>query len=144
VEPGEITGSLKGRDALHQQMGTVFKNAKKEISIVTTKEGVNELNSKHADTLKRASGKGVKVKIIAPYGKDTSKAIAAMKKFASVKKGDKPGRFCIVDGDHLLVSLTDEKTHPSQHFSLWTRSQHAAQSTFSPMFEALWSKLPNA
>ncbi len=69
VEPGEMTGSLKGREALHQQLETIFKNAKNDLSIFTTAKGLKELNTVHNDILKKAAKKGVKIRIAAPFGK---------------------------------------------------------------------------
>jgi len=146
VEPGELTGSLRGRHMLHQQMGTVFKGAKKSISIVTTAVGLADIHAKHADTLKKAAGKGVKVRIAAPFNKDTAAAISALKEFADVKKLDKVGgRFAVVDGNHILLSLTDDKSvDPTQDLSLWTQSEHVAAEVMAPLFESMWKELASA
>lgn len=146
VEPGELTGSLKGRHMLHQQMGTVFKNAKKSISIVTTASGLADLHAKHTDTLKKAAGKGVKVRIAVPVTKDTAPAVNAMKEFADVKKLDKVnGRFAVVDGNHVVMALTDDKTvDPTQDLSLWTQSEHVAADVLAPLFESMWKELSAA
>ncbi|MEM5814470.1 MAG: helix-turn-helix domain-containing protein [Candidatus Aenigmatarchaeota archaeon] len=143
VEPGELTGSLKGRHMLHQQMGTVFKGAKKSISIVTTATGLVDLHAKHADTLKKAAGKGVKVRIAAPVNKDTAQAVNALKEFADVKKLDKVGgRFAVVDGNHVVMALTDDKSvDPTQDLSLWTQSEHVAAEVIGPLFESMWKEL---
>ena len=146
VEPGELTGSLKGRSALHNQLETIFKGAKSHISIVTTAAGLAELHSRHADILKKVAGKGVKVRIAAPTGKETAAAVAAFKSFADVKRlPESKGRFALVDGSHLVVALTNDKdVHPTQDLALWTQSDHVAGATIGPMFEALWAKLPGA
>ncbi len=148
VEPGELTGSLRGRSALHNQLETIFKGAKSHISIVTTADGLAELHTRHADVLKKASGKGVKVRIVAPISKISGEAAAALKAFAEVKKmpeGKATGRFALVDGTHLIIALTSDKdVHPTQDLALWTQSDHVAGSTIGPMFEAMWAKLPSA
>jgi sugar-specific transcriptional regulator TrmB len=146
VEPGELTGSLRGRHMLHQQMGTVFKGAKKSISIVTTATGLIDLHAKHADTLKKVSSKGVKIRIAAPTGKDTVAAVSALKEFADVKKLDKVGgRFMVVDGNHVVMALTDDKSvDPTQDLSLWTQSEHMAAEVMAPLFESMWKELASA
>lgn len=53
VSPEEITGALHGKYSLHQQLGTMFKNANKQIEIATTPKGLNEILSNHLDSLKR-------------------------------------------------------------------------------------------
>lgn len=147
VEPGELTGSLKGRHNMHQQMGTMFKGAKKKISIVTTARGLADLHAKHGDTLKKAAGKGVKVRIAAPINKETSRVATALKGFADVKKLDKDikGRFAVVDDAHVVVALTDDKSvHPTQDLALWTQSEHVAAGILGPMFDSMWKKMTSA
>jgi sugar-specific transcriptional regulator TrmB len=57
IEPGEMTGSLRGRNALHQQLETCFKNAKDNISILTTSKGLNDIQTIHSDILKKEIGR---------------------------------------------------------------------------------------
>jgi sugar-specific transcriptional regulator TrmB len=143
VSPEEMTSSLRGRDALNQQMETVFKQAKNEISILTTAKGLEDLEKKHSNNLKKASQRGVKIRIAAPYTKDTMKAIEKLKQFADIRKiskNDAVGRVSLVDGCHVVMSLTDEKVHPTQDMAMWSQSQHVAEKLLGPMFNMLWEK----
>jgi sugar-specific transcriptional regulator TrmB len=147
VEPGEMTGSLRGRNAMHQQLETLFKGAKSKISIVTTSKGLQDLNSKHADLLKKVSSKGVKIRIVTPYSKENAETIGKLKGIAEVRKSDKAeltGRFCIIDNNHIVLSLTDEEVHPTQDLAFWTQSEHVAGDVFAPMFEMIWQKSSQA
>ncbi|MBU5557910.1 MAG: helix-turn-helix domain-containing protein [Candidatus Aenigmatarchaeota archaeon] len=148
VEPGELTGSLKGRNAMHNQLETIFKGAKSHVSILTSAEGLSEIHNRHADVLKKLASKGVKIRIAAPVNKENSAMVEALKSFADVKKiseSKSVGRFVLVDGTHLIIALTNEKdVHPTQDLALWTQSDHVAGSTIGPMFEAMWAKLPPA
>jgi sugar-specific transcriptional regulator TrmB len=148
VEPGEMTGSLKGSHTIHQQLETLFRGARNSISILTTNEGLNEINSKYSDMLKRSSNKGVKIRIAATVGKENATAVKTMKRFADVRKLNKSnvqGRICVVDGNHVVMALTDEKVvHPTQDFAFWTKSEHIAGSVLGPMFNVMWQKLPSA
>ena len=94
VEPGEMIGSLKGRHAMHSQLETMFKNAKSNVSIMTTSSGLNELHNNHVDLLKKAAGRGVKIRIAASHSKDSAKAVEGLKKFANIKKAGKAGIQC--------------------------------------------------
>jgi sugar-specific transcriptional regulator TrmB len=146
LEPGEMTGSLKGRDALYEQLETIFKGAKNNISIFTTEKGLTDLNSLHADILKKAAGRGVKIRIAAPIGKDTQ-VLNNLKQFAEVRKTDKggvEGRFVIADGDHVVMSLTEDEVHPTQDFSLWSQGQHMADHVIGPLFNKVWKDLEAA
>ncbi len=146
VEPGEMTGSLKGRHALHTQLDTVFKSAKKKIHIVTTGDGLRELNAKHGEVLRKASNRGVKVRIAVHAGKEHGDAVSAAKSYADVRRLEKNhGRFAVADDSQVVVSLTnDSDVHPTQDFALWTQGEHAAGNTFGPLFDALWSGLNSA
>jgi sugar-specific transcriptional regulator TrmB len=148
VEPNEITGTLRGRGAMHNQLESVIKGAKSNISILTTASGFVELNDKHGDLLRKAAGRGVKVRIAAPTNKDHAHIISALQRFADVKRlpdKDMSGRFALVDGQHVIMALTDDKeTHSSQDLSLWTQSPHVAAAVLGPMFETMWAKLPAA
>ena len=144
IEPGEMTGSLKGRNSIHGQMETLFKGAKKKISIVTTADGAKDLHDKHSDLLRRASGKGVKVRIAA-HAKTSDSTFKGMKKYADVRKlTDKiAGRFCVVDDKHVVMALTDDNdVHPSQDLALWTQGAHIGGKVMGPMFESMWKSLP--
>lgn len=143
VEPGELTSSLKGRDALHQQLETVFKNAKSDISVLTTSKGLQELEKRHYNLLKKASQRGVKIRIASPFDKSSIQAIEKFKDIAEIRKTpktDSMGRFAVVDGSHVVMSLTDEKVHPDQDTSLWSQSPHVAENLLCPMFEMVWKE----
>ena len=142
VEPGELSSSLKGRAAMHQQLETVFKQAKNDISVLTTPKGLKELEDKHYNLLRKASQRGVKIRIAAPYSKDTVKAIEKLRSVAEIRnaKSDVAGRFAIIDGNHVVMALTDEKVHPTQDTALWSQSQHVAENLLGPMFEMVWKQ----
>ena len=147
LEPGEMTGSLKGRDALYDQFETIFKGAKNNISIFTTEKGLTDLNMLHSDVLKKAADRGVKIRIAAPYGKDTISLLNNLKQFAEVRKSDNAeidGRFVIADGNHVIMSLTDENVHPTQDFALWSQGQHMADHVIGPLFDKVWKDLDQA
>ncbi len=148
VEPSELTGSLKGRHAMYQQLDTLFKEAKNNISILTTTKGVLDLQNRHGDLLKKISSRGVKIRIAAPQDKRTLTIVTKLKNFADVRKIDKrdiAGRFCVIDDNHLVVALTNDDTvHPTQDVALWTQSEHIAGDLVGPMFDMIWEKLPRA
>lgn len=138
VQPFEMTGTLKGRHAINQQLNALLKGAKRGVDIMTTEEGLNDLYSRHFKTLKRASKKGVKIRILAPVagGRPASdfSEIADMKGIESAL-----GRVAIID-DHLVLALTDDrKVHQTQDTAFWANSNHATSGVLSRFFEQLWS-----
>jgi hypothetical protein len=103
-----------------------------------------DLSMIHSDLLKKANDRGVKIRIAAPLNKNTISAINELKQFAEVRKIDKPqieGRFFVVDGSHVIMSLTDEDVHPTQDFAFWSQSEHVASDLLGPMFNCIWQNL---
>ena len=147
VEPGNMTGSLRGRNAFYQQLESVFRNAKSNISILITSKGLSELYSEFRDLLRRAASKGVKIKIATFYGKDNAEILEDLKSFAEVRKANKSdimGRFFVIDNSHVIMALTDEDVHPTQDLALWSQSDHIAKGVMGPMFKLMWQNLEPA
>jgi sugar-specific transcriptional regulator TrmB len=63
VLPEDLTGSLKGRYSVLQQMDTMLRNASSSVSIVTTPAGLNELYENQLNLLKKLKERGVDIKI---------------------------------------------------------------------------------
>jgi len=144
ISPEDMTGSLKGKYSVTQQLSTMFKDASKKINIVTTPEGLNELFANHYDILKGASEKGVQIRI-ATSGidkcADAIKAFSGIGEIKNLEQKDSPisGRFAIIDGKELVLSLTDSKVHSTQDLALWSKSEHAAGSLLEPLFRLAWT-----
>ena len=146
VRPEDLTGALKGRYAMLQQMESMLKNAKKSIKLMTTEAGFLELMDAHSQHLKKAAESGVKIQLAVPVTKQTEAVAKELSKYAQIKDIQEDehleklfGRLCVVDGEQFLLSLTDDvKTHPTQDVAFWTQSSHAASSVLEPMFELVW------
>jgi len=142
IQPFDIAGTLKGSYSINQQMRMLFKKAGKSINVITTENGLNELYSKHYNVLKKVSKSGVSLRILAPAVAD-SKPTNALSGIAKVRKIERPlGRICTVDGEHFMISLTDDKkVHHTQDVAFWAGSGHVAKDVFEPLFENVWSSV---
>jgi sugar-specific transcriptional regulator TrmB len=140
VQPTEMTGTLKGRYIIDRQLRFAFKDAKDTISIMTTEQGLNDLYSKHFRILKKANRAGVKLRILAPFGEDA--LTKAFSQIAEIKRLGRPsGRMAIIDGQNLLMALTDDKdVHETQDIAFWASSAHAVKRMAEPLFSQLWVK----
>ncbi len=138
VQPFEMTGTLKGRHAINQQLNSLLKKAKKNISIMTTEGGLNDLYSRHFKTLNRASKKGVRIRIVAPLA--GGKLASDLSEIADVRSMEtSSGRVAMID-DHILLALTDDtKVHQTQDMAFWANSSHASSDILSNFFEQLWN-----
>lgn len=147
IDSADISGSLKGRHSIHQQIGTMLKSAEAGIDILTTVNGLKELYAHHLDILKSASEKGVRVRIAAPLTSANKDETDAIKKYAALKDSSgisklSSARMFLVDGEESVLALTDDdKTHHTQDVAFWTASPHFSQSFAKPTFEMIWEKL---
>ena len=143
ISPEEMTGALKGKSSLLRQIDSMLKEAKEEVNILTTPEGLNELLSYNFENLRRAKERGVKIRIASQLNESCISAVEALSGIAEIRELNKKevpinGRFLIVDGREMLLSLTDAKTHTTQDTALWSKSQYAAGNMLKPMFKLVW------
>lgn len=146
MKPEDLTGALKGRYAMLQQMETMIKKAKKSVKLLTTTDGLSEIIENHSSLLKKASDAGVKIQIAAPLNKNALNQIKDLSKYTQIRNIEEVehvekvlGRLCVIDGEEFLLGLTDDqKVHPTQDIAFWTQSDHTTQNIFDPMFELVW------
>jgi sugar-specific transcriptional regulator TrmB len=124
---------------INRQFQSLLKEAKNRIEIMTTENGLSNIYSNHFRTLKKLSKKGVKIKIVAPL--KNSKLEKPFSEIADLRNTNSPlGRVAVVDGEHFLMSLTDDGVHESQDLALWANSEHAVKSMASPLFNQVWKE----
>ena len=138
VQPTEMTGTLKGRYIINRQLRSVLRNAKESINVVTTENGLNDIYSNHYRILKKTTKRGVKLRVLAPL--KNNKVVSALKEIGDVKNLDAPiGRFWSIDGNNLLMALTDDdKVHETQDIAFWVSSDHVVERIIDPLFKQLW------
>lgn len=145
VDPASMSGALKGRYTVYQHLGNMIKDSESEIKIMTTAKGLRDLHENHYDVLEEAADKGVEIKIMAHLDEQADEAYNNLGQVASIRQvpqnlANLPrGRFSIVDGEKLTLSLTHDEVHPTQDTAFWANSSHAASDTLSPMFDVLWN-----
>lgn len=152
MKPEDLSGALRGRDALMEQLESMIGNAKKSINILTTEQGLMEMYEKHGKLLQKAAKGGVQIKIAAPITKKSEDIVKELSKFSQVKDISSMenlqnilSRTYSVDGQHFIMSLTsDEKTKPNEDIHFWTQSDHAANEFFDPLFKMIWKQAKDA
>ncbi len=146
VRPEDLTGSLKGRYAMQQQVEGMLKRAKKSVKLITTATGLSELAEHHGAVLKKVAESGVKIQIAAPINKQTADVARELSKYAQVRNiedveqvENMAGRLFLIDSNEFVMGLTDDtKVHPTQDVAFWSQSDHAAANVMEPMFELVW------
>ena len=92
IEPADMTGAIKGRKNIYNQLATMIKNAKKTITIVTSAEGIKRKNDTLSIYLAKAKQKGVKIRIAAPIESKTE--LKQLAKVAEIKNTSLKKRAC--------------------------------------------------
>lgn len=139
IDPTDRSGSFRGRDKVYDHLVSMIKRAKESVTLMTTHEGIERKSDVLKNHLKRASKKGVEIKIVVP--KQTNKKILEnFTDFAEIKpKGENAARFCVVDNSEILLFLTgDQKTHESYDSAIWVEAPHFVN-YFNSLFAKEWS-----
>lgn len=143
VDPSDLAGALKGRYNIYQHVGGMLKEAEKNIKILTTERGLNELYENHFDVLRKAREKGVEIRILSPLTERNRHAYEVLSEIAEIrdlKEKEVNGRIFMVDDRKMAFSLTSEEVHPTQDTAFWTESDHLTSEMFRPAFELLWNQ----
>ncbi len=138
VDPTDQSGAFRGRDKAHEHLSFLIKNAKKNITLMVSKDGAERKLDALGGFLRRAVKLGVDVRVSLPQG--TSKhVVESFAKFTKVKQHkDSDARFCIVDNKELLLFLTDDKdVHKSYDCAVWVQAPQFVD-YFHSMFEREW------
>ena len=141
IDPADLSGAVKGRTNINNQLDAILKKAKKSIIIMTTDKGL----IRKKELLKSAARKlkNVNIKVAAQIkSKEAEKAAQELKNIAEVRRvEDLVARFCLVDGKELLfMMMDDDKVHESYDTGIWVSSQFFTQALES-LFNQTWSKL---
>lgn len=140
VDPTDRSGSFRGRDKVYEHLSLMIKNAKKSITLMTSKDGLLRKNDSLLAQLRKAAKSGVKIKISVPPGADED-LVEVFSKFAKIKGNkDNNARFCVVDNEHLLLFLTDDqKVHKSYDCAVWIEAPYFVN-YFNGLFEKEWGR----
>jgi sugar-specific transcriptional regulator TrmB len=141
VEPSDLSGSLRGRQNMHNHLDMMVRAAEKEITLVTTADGLNRKMEALYPSLEKAKKRGVNIKVAAPITPENVKVAKHLSKIADVRDTSSKnlgGRFAIVDAGQLMFMLTDdESVHPNYDVAVWLSTDYFAKA-MNQMFELTW------
>jgi len=139
VEPADLSGSLKGRKNMYNHLDMMLKDAKKNVTIVTTADGLNRKMEALKPSFEKAKKRGINIRIAAPIDKSNLKVARDLSKVADVKALAKSqGRFTIVDDKQMMFMLLDDAdVHPNYDVGIWLSSGYFAKS-LSQMVDQSW------
>lgn len=142
VEPNELSGSLKGRQNSYNHLDMLMKNAKENVFLMTTVDGLERKHKSFKKTFKKLNDKGVKIRIAAPIEKNSGKVVEELSKIAELRNINHiNARFCVVDNKDLwFMAMDDKEVHPNYDLGIWIKTPTFA-SAMSKMFDSVWKDL---
>lgn len=142
LEPEDMSGLLRGRKNIYNQLANLIKNAEKSVYIMTTASELVRKSEKLLKELKQAKERNVDIRIAAPLSPKLKKAVELLEKYATIRHTDNVSRFVVADGKHLVFMVTDDsQINPGYDLGIWVNADFFANS-MNRMFEAQWKSLP--
>ncbi|MFH1133060.1 MAG: helix-turn-helix domain-containing protein [Nanoarchaeota archaeon] len=140
VEPTDLSGSVKGRTNIMNQLESMVKTAEKSIVLMTTEEGLVR-KAKHLKShLAKAKARGVKIRIAVPITKKSEDAAKQLSEIAEIKHIDAvKARMMIVDDKQFTFMINDESADPSFDAGIWVNTPFFT-SALKGMFETVWKQ----
>jgi sugar-specific transcriptional regulator TrmB len=138
VEPTELTASIRGRNNLYDHLAGLMREAKKEVVLSTTSQGLVRKADALKHVMRELQKKGVKVRIAAPVNADNEKAAKELAVVAEVRHSTLDSRFMIVDGKKMTFMLVSDKEVNSNYDSGVTVDSPFFVGGFQAMFENAW------
>ena len=142
VEPSDLSGSIRGRQNLYNQMDMIIRSAESSITIITTEEGLNRKFEALIPSLEKCKKRGVRIRIAAPVDKNNIKTARDFKKVAEVRKLDNiRARFIIIDSKQIMfMLLDDQKFHPNYDIGVWINTEFFA-GALEQLFDLAWKEM---
>ncbi|MBU4456282.1 MAG: hypothetical protein KKA65_02170, partial [Nanoarchaeota archaeon] len=120
------------------QLLSLVSRAKTSLVLCTTKDGIVRKAENLGKELKKAKARGVSVKLVAPLN-SLDDLPTTLKKVIDVKNNHgKDARFVVVDNEHVLFILNDDKeVHENYDCGVWINSPFLAKG-FDQFFQNSW------
>lgn len=141
IDPSSLSGAIKGRNNIRNQISSILDEAEKTVTITTTPTGLKRKADDFRKAFKRLKDKGVKIRIATQITDDLKDTLKELKNVAEVKHVDKlAGRFVIVDGKQIVFMIEHDKNiHESYDTGIWANTPYFA-SAMEQMFNIAWSQ----
>jgi sugar-specific transcriptional regulator TrmB len=144
VDPTELTTSIKGRNNLYDHLAGQMREAKKEVVISTTDQGLVRKADALKHVMKEVQKRGVKVRIAAPLNDESAKAAKELSGLAEVRDSTLDSRFMIVDGERMTFMLVSDKEVNSNYDSGVNVNAPFFVAAFQKMFDNAWKDMKKA
>ncbi len=142
VDPSSLSGAIRGRNNIKNQMASMLESAEKSVIIMTTPTALKRKSEDFKRIFRKLKEKGVPIKIATQITEDLKETLNKLEKVAEVKHIDQlTGRFVIVDGKQIIFMVDhDKNVHESYDIGIWATTPYFA-SAMEQMFNTTWEKL---
>jgi len=138
IDPTDISGSIRGRENIYNQLLFMIKEAKNSLILSTTNSGFKRKIPQLLYQLKKANKRGVNIKIASNLDTSCADLVKELNKIAAVKNIPSSSRFLIADESELLFMLSDDKdVHPDYDVAIWANTDFFTKS-FTSLFDNHW------
>ena len=123
IEPSDLSGSLRGRHNLYNNLEYMIKKAEKSVLISTTGKEFITMAENFKPLFEKLKKKKIKINIYTQINHQTKKHAEGISRFAEIKHTTNKSRFCIVDGGEILfMILDDNEVHPTYDVGIWANT----------------------
>jgi len=142
VDPSSLSGSIKGRNNIKNQISSLLDEAESTVTIMTTPTSLVRKHDEFKNKFKKLKTKGVRIRVATQVTDEIKNTLKELEKVAEVKHVEGlSGRFVIVDGKQLVFMIeSDKNIHESYDTGIWVKTPYFA-SAMEQMFDAAWSTL---
>ncbi|MFA6048350.1 MAG: helix-turn-helix domain-containing protein [Candidatus Micrarchaeia archaeon] len=121
----ENVWTLRGRDAIYSKMASMISEAKNQVILSSSAEGVCRKVLAHQKEFDRAKSRGVKFHVVAqiPKTHEAWKTCGTQLNNSTIHDKTLPSRMLLSD-DQALLFLTHENSAPEDEVGLWIKSPH--------------------
>ena len=137
VDPSTLSGALRGRSNIYNQLTSMIENSKKSVIISTTSKGLSRKAEMLKPILKKLKSKNIKVKIAAPLTKENKDALNDLKDLAEIKDIKLDARFVLVDSKELMFMTMNDDIHESYDTGIWVDTPYFTNA-LEAMFNSNW------
>ena len=131
VDVSKLSTSITGRDNLNRFIKSMVEKGKKNVAIVTTKDGFKRKAKILKNILNELGKKKVDIKIFSEIDKEAAKKIPKSVKLNEFKTDS---RFIIVDNEELIFMTSDKELDPQYDMGVWIKSKFFVDA-LNAMFE---------
>jgi sugar-specific transcriptional regulator TrmB len=141
IDPTSLSGSVKGRNNIYNQIETMLSNAKKSVVIVTTSDGFLRKTDDLSKNFKKLSNGNIKVRIATEVNDKVKEVAKNLKNIEVRNLKENNARFVIVDSKDVLFMVNhDKEVHDSYDIGIWVKSPFFGNA-LENMFNLSWNEL---